>query len=311
MRSFVSHGTTVLTILASSAISISRADVIGTAASVAGCYTTSFNQTIDTGCSEESADVHLDFTAPSQTSFSGNVSVATGSSAVETLTGSAYASAGVLKGTITSLVTSGSPPVKGILGDAYGLMLDTLTISDPLLDGEPGSLVLGMSADAKGSGAIAIDSGITTSSALWVYAGEAVPSFPIAGTSFFVPGSLSIPSYSGPAVPLIFGEPVSIELYFEAGAGAFCLNDTACQNWSAEGVSASVNASDTAVLNSLKVYDNNGALVPSTDWTITAASGLNYTPTGIVPEPSFFVPLLIVLGAFAFFTARRIPEPRL
>lgn len=238
---------------------------------------------------------------PAQTSFSGNLSG--GGSSVD-LTGTASSDAGVLKGSISTIVTSGAPPLTGIVGEAVALMVDTVTISDPSLNGETGSLVLGLSADATGSGSQLVSPGVYTTADVSLYAGAAVSGFPLARTGYFVDGSLSVPSYLGPAASFTFGEPFSIEIYFEATSGASCTTTAACATWNSNGVAASVNASDTVLLNSFNVYGNNGASISPSDWSVISASGLQYGPSGVVPEPPSWVPSIAILAVIGLIKGR-------
>jgi hypothetical protein len=154
------------------------ADTVGSLTGVTRCYTTAFNQSVATGCAPGSMDV--EFGVVAQTSLSGSVSL--DSSAEADLTGTASADAGVLKGSITTTVTSGAPPVLGVFGEADSLVVDTVTISDPSPNGQTGSLVLGLSADATGSGAQLVSSEVYTDTYLSLYAGAFVQGFPLART---------------------------------------------------------------------------------------------------------------------------------
>jgi hypothetical protein len=91
-----------------------------------------------------------------------------------------------------------------------------------------------------------------------------------------------------------------------------CLDAGPCGSWT--GGSVSVDALNTVVLDSLAVYDSNGNLVPSSSWSATDASGLDYTADGIVPEPGTlsltgaFVPLILI--CYQLLKRRRLTDNR-
>jgi hypothetical protein len=276
-----------------------NADAIESAVSVGFC---AFEGTTGLSCPVGSSDSQKSLLNSAETTFSGPLSDGSGDGV--NVTGSTSSDEGVLKGSLTTVVTSGVPPATQIYGEAYALMIDTITVSEPNLNGQTGSLVLGLAADGTESGSQLVSPGVYTSAGVDLYAGGAVPGFP-GGTPYFANGSFSVPSYLGPTTSFTFGQPFSIEWYFEATSGAYCTNASACASWNSNGVAASVDASDTVVLNSVSVYDNRGALVSPSAWSVTSASGLQYGPTGIVPEPTFWLPLIAILGVLGVKTRLR------
>ena len=233
-------------------------------------------------CPALGLDLQPGYSAPAQASFNGSWST---TNASENLTGTGYASVGVLKDSSSVTVTSGDYPVTEIYGDAASFVEDTITISDPSLTGATGDLVLGMSIDGTGSDPTYTD-GIGTNAGFDVFAGAAQEGLPPATYFGITDGSISS-SYSGPEVPFTYGQPFGIELYFESVAGVYCLMD--CSPWGGLPLSATADGSDTAILDSLTVYDSNGNIVPSANWSVTSGSGQVYAADGVVPEPSYGV----------------------
>jgi hypothetical protein len=267
-----------------------NADLVQSTASVGAC---SFNGGTLLGCETGSTNSQPGVSA--QTSFSGSLS---NSGEVVNVTGSTSSDKGALKGSITTVVTSGVPPATELDGEAAAFMIDTITIpdpSDPSLNGQTESLVMGLNADWTGSGPELVNPGMYTAAALHLYAGAAVAGLP-AGSTYLSNGSPLVSSFISAPISFTLGAPFSIEWYFEATSGASCTNAAACASWNSNGMAASVNASDTVTLNSFNVYNSSGGLISPSDWSVTSASGLQYGPTGIVPEPSIWLPLLAILG---------------
>jgi hypothetical protein len=236
-------------------------------------------------CPALASDFQSGFSTPAQASFNDSW---IGTNASENLTATGSASVGVLKDSSTVTVTLGNYPITNIYGDAASFVEDTITISDPSLTGTTGSLVLGMTVDGTGSDPTNSANGIGTNAGFSVFAGTSQEGFPPASFFEVTGGSIST-SYAGPAIPFIYGQPFGIELYFEAVAGAFCENLTACSPWTGLPVSAIADGSDTAILDSLTVYDSDGNIVPAADWSVTSSSGAIYTANGVVPEPSYLL----------------------
>lgn len=282
-------------------------DVPGTGVVVGPCTVTSFdNSTLDCATGAVT-NFNAGYSTPSQASFNGSW---TGSNASENLTASGASQVGQLEDSVQETVTSGQFPVTGIFGEAASFVEDTLTISDPALNGTAGSLVLGLAVDGTGSTPALTSSGIYTSAALAVYAGtpvEVVP--PFTAFDFTTPGVNT--SYSGPAVLFTFGDPFSIELWFEAAAFASCGSQAACSPWTGLPVSVTANASDTAILDSLTVYDSNSNIVPGSDWSAISGSGAEYTADGVVPEPSSWALLMVGLGVFGAYALWRFRTARM
>jgi hypothetical protein len=250
-------------------------------------------------------DLEAGYTAPAQASFNGSWP---GTNASESLTATGSANVGVLKDSVNVTVTSGNYPVTEIYGDAASFVEDTITISDPSLTGTSGSLVLGMSIDGTGSNPTDYNSnGIASNAGFEVYAGTPLEGLPPATFFEFTNGSIST-SYAGTAIPFTYGQAFGIELYFEALGGAFCENLTACSPWTGLPVTMSSDGADTAILNSLTVYDSNGNIAPGADWSATSGSGADYTANGVVPEPSYAVLLAIMLAIPA--VVRRVQTER-
>ena len=179
-------------------------------------------------------------------------------------------------------------------------MEDTLTISDPSLNGMAGSLVLGFSLDATGNATGTYNAnGISTGDFLAIYAGTPVSTIPPPISTVYSFTTSTADSYFWSSRFLTFGQPFPIQMWFEGGADAGCENESACASWAGLPVSVGVNASDTAILDSLTVYDSNGDVIAPSDWSVTAASGLDYTAKGIVPEPSSYGLLALCLGVLA------------
>jgi hypothetical protein len=252
-------------------------DIVGTSVQIAGCI-----ENPSFSCTTESTNSQFGFGTPSQTSFSGSVSLATGANV--SMSGTAYAGAGVLEGYASLTVTSAMSPVTFIATEVPSGMSDTLTISDPTLNGTPGSLLIGLSLDATANATDTSTNGILNAAVLDAYTGVPVSGFPTAGSAFVFAASLNT-SYAGTAIPFTYGQPFSIEAYLETVALLECQDATACASWS--GGPITVDATHTAVIDSLSVFDANGNPVSSANWSATAASGLDYTATGIAaPEPS-------------------------
>jgi hypothetical protein len=281
------------------------ADPIGTANYIAGCYTTAFGQTV-ADCTDQTDAFKVGFSTPSQSSYSGVFSV-DGGAGVGTTTASAYASGGFLKGSSYVTITSASI-ITSTEEDAATVMEDTITISDPSLNGTDGSLVLGMSIDATGNGGVTVAPGVVTGSGVAIYAGGGVSGFPTAETSFFTSSTLDT-SYTGPSTSFVFGQPFSIELYFETIAGVFCTDTTACASYNSGGP-VFLDANDTAILDSLTVFNAAGGVVSSADWTVASEGGVNYTADGVVPEPSSYALLGLCLGVLALAGWRRREKER-
>jgi hypothetical protein len=293
----------VMLVLALASASSPRmiASTIGTYTLVQGCTIMSFDASTF-ACTTESSNVQSGFSAPSQTSFSGTVSLATGANA--TLNGTAYADAGVLEGSVSETV-SGTYPVTSISAGAVASMEDTITISDPSLNDTAGSLVLGLSLDANANATQTYNAnGIITGAGLYIYAGASVSGLPPTSIDYFATSIDT--SYSGPAVPFVFGQPFSIETWFDPSIVVACQDTTACASWSG---GVYVDASDTAILDSLTVYNTSDNVVSPSDWSVTDASGLDYTAHGIVPEPSSYSILglsLALLAAVSWWRRRGI-----
>jgi len=271
------------------------ATTVGTAAITQGCTISSFEASSLT-CTALTSDYQAGFTTPSQAAFSGVYSV-TGATA--TFSESGYASAGTFKGYVSESSVTGTYPIVGISGGPESGMIDILTFSDPSLNETAGSLILGLSLDSttnvSGFGVDPTGSG----EGLYAYAGPLLTGSGAIPYSVYDPTGSFSTEYTGLSIPFVWGDPVTFEILFAPIVEAACNSVANCSpTWNYSGP-AYVNALDTAVLNSLNVYNANGNLVPSADWKVTSASGLDYTSTGIVPEPSSYAILALVLGVFA------------
>lgn len=182
---------------------------------------------------------------------------------------------------------------------AEGLFEDNLTVNDAALTGEEGFLLLGYALDgttqasgqANAYGAVVVCVGATDS--------------PCSGQSYAT-------SYTGDvagafAVPVTFtftyGQPFGLEMILQAYGGALTLQGPSCidecgynpQYYDNASGTGSANFGDTLVLSSITLEGPSGSVVSGAQ--ITSASGTQYGPDGVVPEPSSASMLAIGLSA--------------
>jgi len=274
---------------------IAAADTIGTQTQALGCTTVMFNSAAPI-CAILASDTESNSGTASQTVFNGTYTT-TGAS--EYLSESASADGGTLKGYVSENSASGAYPITGVSGGPGSSMEDVLTFSDPALNGTPGTLVLGMWLDLTTDASEVYTNGVGSFGGVYAYAGAGVPGFgqpnytPIYNTT----GTIDMEFYGAP-ISFVWGQPVPIEISIIPAIDAACDSVADCAAWNFPGP-AFVNASDTAQLNSLTVYDSNGNPVPAADWSVASESGLGYTSTGVVPEPSSYTLLAFTLGVLA------------
>ncbi|HLH05174.1 MAG TPA: hypothetical protein VKX25_20565 [Bryobacteraceae bacterium] len=150
---------------------------------------------------------------------------------------------------------------------------DTLTFSGRPT-GTPGTFTVGFTI----SGSSSTTTGNAAGYGLWVYVVNTNQTYTISDNEGIA---------TNPVIPMQFGVPIHIQTNFSAQATIVTL---------AVGSSALADYSDTAVLSSIAVYDQNGNRVPV---DIVSKSGTVYTSDGVVPEPGEFLLLFCALGWLA------------
>lgn len=99
-----------------------------------------------------------------------------------------------------------------------------------------------------------------------------------------------------PDIPVTFGHPIDI---------AFDLAASGVLKEFQVGSSTLSDFSHTAILNSILAFDSNGNPVPL---IVSAQSGTQYGPSGIIPEPSTLTLAAFALITFAIMRTRRRPR---
>jgi hypothetical protein len=204
----------------------------------------------------------------------------------------------------SSTVNIPGAPANASFEDAVN-SVDTITISDPLLDGQPGFLVAGytLRATISSSGIdqaalVAVESlggSLSTNTTASVYTSS-------------VSGKFTFPE----ALAFTYGTPFTYQLSLFALTGTLDVATSASAPGFTEtptpasGLgSATVDSSDTFILSLLEPEDQSGNAVSGA--TFSSESGTVYGPDGVVPEPSTL--LLIAPAILVLSLVRRSTKP--
>ena len=192
------------------------------------------------------------------------------------------------------------PSASTRLAGAAAVATDLLTISDPLLNGQAGTLEISFLLDgilehSAGAGAVA-----------WVAVTVGQDPDPFSGNNQeFDDDFLTVPASSiGYQVDFVFGQPFYLSLFLGVAAGTpmtcFVCNGGDTDAQPATGIgSANADFFSTLVLSGMLPRDANGN--PVLDAQFASASNTRYSVEGVVPEPGS----LLLLGTGLALTFRR------
>lgn len=206
-------------------------------------------------------------------------------SAQETVTANAHAGYGVLNASASSSYSVSGTPESDFV-TANSSFEDLLTISDPILNGQAGSLYVSYSLDGQitGSGfGVVIAQGGTSP-------GQQVQEYDSSVNSTF---ALAAP------ITFVYGQAFDLSMHLSVSAGT--PTGYGVLNAVTGSGSGTADFFNTFVLTGLNPTDSNGKVV--TGALFSSQSGTTYSVDGVVPEPSTVVPLL--LGIVSILAAKR------
>ncbi len=206
-------------------------------------------------------------------------------SAQETVTADAHAGYGVLNASASSSYSVSGTPESDFI-TANSSFEDLLTISDPLLNGQAGSLYVSYSLDGQITG---------SAFAVLIAQGGTSPGQQVQEYDSSVDGTFSLAA----PITFVYGQAFDLSMQLSVSAGT----PTGYGVLNAVTGSGSGNADffNTFVLTGLDPTDANGN--PVAGALFSSQSGTTYSADGVVPEPSTVVPLL--LGIASILAAKR------